>query len=280
MSSSGMPTITSTTTSATKSGMPVITVTEAGSTTWTTPDITPPAAGDNPNIWRSSAPSGTVFIAVGAVAGFIMVIFALVLILRNWLARRTARESVVLDDNNSTNSFGSGGLMEKNQLYHSSSDLRKSVSQGKIPLLYSTYTKEFSNDSVADFSDPGYTRSHENIFSTLDATDNKRKSMFISPTAEVMGLKSQPPNQRHSRVLSSLSNIASTTTVNGGGSEVTSSYQTPPQVGSRFNRHERTGSYDNYGEVSLTSPERGSQREYKSRSRAVPSQYLDSMFED
>jgi hypothetical protein len=118
-------------------------------------------------------------------------------------------------------------------------------------------------------SDP-FAKPNDNMFSVLDTNDNKRRSMFISPTAEVMGFKGG-----HNRVVSNMNHFASTTTITGGGSE-TGSFAQPRQ-----NRHERSGSYDNYTDVSLQSPERsGSQRAYTGRTRTVPSQYLESMFED
>lgn len=264
MSTTAMPKITTTATST-------------ATTTWTTPSITPPSSGQNPFIWRTSAPSGTVFIAVGAVAGFILLCFALFLITRNVLARRTARNSLALDDDSNSDSFQNGPQFEKHM--YSQTDLRKSVSQGKIPLLYTQSngnSKEASSFSVSDGSDNGYgSKPQENPFSALDATDNKRKSMFISPTAEVMGFKNH-----NMRVISTMSNLGSTTTVNAGGSDVASSFQQNSTRENRHDRHDRHGSYDNYTDVSLQSPERGSQRAYKGRSRAAPSQYLESMFED
>ncbi|ONH69898.1 hypothetical protein BON22_0264 [Cyberlindnera fabianii] len=242
------------------SSMPTISGT--ASTTWTTPTMTPPTATDNPYVWRSSAPTGTVFIAVGAVAGFILLCLLLLFITKRFLAKRAAKKSLVLTDS-SSNSFSNGGAAEKllgSNFSTSKTNLRKSLSQGKIALLYDT---KDADTSVSDFSD-GYMKSSEALYSTLEARDNKRRSMFISPTAEVMNL-----TKNHHKTLSSVSDLG----------PIKDESNLPESRENYHNRQESSG-YDDYKNISLQSPERGSNRAYKPRSKVVPSQYLENMFEE
>lgn len=128
------------------------------------------------------------------------------------------------------------------------------MSQGKIPLLYVSNTRQMSTTSINEMD--GHIHSQEQLFSTLDATDNKRRSMFISPTAEVMGFKTS------NHTLPIAANAA-----------------TIPET-ERLNRHDRAESYDTNTDVSLQSPERGPHKAYVGRTKTVPSQFLESMFEN
>ncbi|KAH3673204.1 hypothetical protein WICMUC_003822 [Wickerhamomyces mucosus] len=299
--STTMPSLTTTTSSSTTSSttsstissttsMPKIVATTSTGTTYSTPTITPPAATNNPNIWKSSVPRGTVFIAVGSIVGAFFLVFVAFLLIRKIIARKAAKNTLSLDTDNDDPFTGNGGKSTEklvNPFYsHSSiSSAHGSDSSGtnaisstekhKIPL----YENTNYNSSLSNVSD-AYNNSAENFYSTLDnnsSSNLKRKSMFVSPTAEVMNLRSISTNdnstsnlahnnKHHSRVFSSLSNIVA---------ENNSNYSQP-----RVNNHERDPSFDSYTNVSLQSPERSSLRAPNRAHRTVPSVYLDAMFED
>lgn len=235
-STSKLPKLSSTTTSASTS-----------SSSYATPTITPPSAEDNPYIWKSNTPSGTVFIAVGAVAGFIFLSFILVLFIKKLMAKRTAKHTLSLD----SESGGSPGMRAEkiNNPFYATSTNPSTI---KIPLLYEQPEKSFSdiNDTLM--------KPEQNLFSTLDNDPNKRRSMFISPTAEVMNY-----NKSNSKILSH----------NMENNSISVSGSIPDF------RHGRTNSYD-YQDVGLQSPERSPHRSPNRGHRTVPSQYLEAMFEE
>lgn len=237
-STSKLPKLSSTTTSASTS-----------SSSYAIPTITPPSSDGNPNIWKSKAPSGTVFIGVGAVAGFIFLSFILVLFIKKLLAKRTAKNTLSLDSESGAASMMGGRIGEKSIYGHSANP-----STIKIPLLYEQPEKSYN-----DLSDT-LLKPEQNLFSTLDSDYNKRRSMFISPTAEVMNYNM---NKSNSRVFN---NDVENNNIGGSGPI--------PEF-----RHGRTKSYD-YQDVELQSPERSPHRSPNRGHRTVPSQYLEAMFED
>lgn len=260
---SKMPSITSS-----SKGLPKLSSSTSSSSSFPTPTITPPSSHDNPNISRSSVPSGTVFIAVGAVAGFIFLSFILVLFIKKLIAKKNASKTLALDSESSSN-YGGGGEKFNGgnaEFYSTTSNLKQS--SVKIPLLYEQPNADSSmSDITGSFLKP-----EQNLYSTLDKDtsqqQNKRRSMFVSPTAEVMNFNK---NKTHSRFLST-----------GAGSSHTRDHSnlnindnSVPDL-----RHSRIESFDTNTDIRLTSPERSPPRAANRGHRTVPSQYLESMFED
>ncbi|KAH3687005.1 hypothetical protein WICPIJ_002030 [Wickerhamomyces pijperi] len=328
--SSTLPTLTTSTTAAdtttadttttdATSSMPVLSLPKISATTsttthaWVTPTITPPSAASNPNIWRSSAPEGTVFIAFGAIAGSAFLALFIFLILRRWWADRNTRTALSFDSdaherflvhedsNMNLKASKSSDKISNPFLSSSKSDSSDSGSsdEHKYPQLYD---KSGYNDSVTNVSD-AYLKAPENFYSTLElqGSNNKRKSMFVSPTAEVMHLRNQvaasnldpghpnstnssvtgltaPVGPRNSRVFSTLNSFAAGNNDSGSlfsshnGSTVGAAV--PAQ---RLNNHKRDISMDS---VTLQSPDRSQTRGNNRHNKNVPSVYLDSMFED
>jgi hypothetical protein len=252
--------------------MPKIVATTSTSTqTWETPTITPPSAADNPNIWKSNMPSGLVFIAVGAVAGFIFLVFLLILLITRLIANRNAKKSVLILDSSSFSSGGGGSSEKPNPFYsHLSTTSTNQMKhnpymQNKIPLLYNE-SSDFN--SSTDVSDVQGKNNEANFYSTLSNPDdaaNKRKSMFLSPTAEVMSFNKK--QNYHQRLMGSSTNLSSVYT------------ESPSQVG-----HRHLDSIDSHTDISLQPQNENNQREGSSKQKAarrtVPSAYLESMFED
>lgn len=308
--SSSLPTLSTTTTSAqaitattdSSPSMPTFALPKISVTTsttsqsWATPTITPPSASDNPNVWRSSAPAGTVFIAVGAVAGFFLLCFIVFLFIRKLLAHENAKHSLSFDSDSDDSFMPLNG--NKPQLsnkisnpFHSSASKGESSDdvseEQKYPALYD---RSDYNDSVTNVSSDAYLKQPEGLYSTLEtqsANNLKRKSMFVSPTAQVMQLKAQPSMSTlslayqnsatngantHTRVYSNVNSFG--TNPNDSTSQFSQNVAVPAQ---RMNNHRRDTSYDS---LYLQSPERSLNRSNGKINRNVPSVYLDAMFED
>ncbi|CCH43566.1 hypothetical protein BN7_3118 [Wickerhamomyces ciferrii] len=267
MTSSDLPSVTTKAGSSSKSsskstGLP--TLSTSSSSQISTPTITPPSADDNPNIWKSSVPSGTVFIAVGAIAGFIFLSFMTLIFIKKLMAKKYAKKTLFID-NESSSSFGGSGSEKYSNNNNNGGfyNTQQNQSAVKIPLLYDQ-TKIGSVDNIPDTS----MTNEQNLFSTLDTEQNKRKSMFISPTAEVMNYN------KNSRFLGA----------NQGGPAPSISYSHTRENSSIIGslpdlRHTRQNSYDP-SETSSSTPNRSPHRGANRAQRTIPSAYLESMFED
>lgn len=150
--------------------MPTISTTTSTSSStsadYTTPSVTVPPSDNNPFIQRSSRPSGTVFIAVAAVVGFILLAFLLFYAVRSFLASKVAKRAISGEKSayGYTSNNGAG-------LNFGNTEYRGSVAS--VPLLNTGGAQSiFGNDISLVYS---------NAASNHDVTQ-----MFVSPTRQVM----------------------------------------------------------------------------------------------
>lgn len=151
-----------------RSGMPTLTTSTSSSTLadYTTPVVTVPASTDNPFIERTSKPSGTVFIAVGSVVGFILLAVLSFYAVRSILASKIAKRAVAGEK--STYGYHGGNTLGLN---FNSTEYRGSVAS--VPLLNAGGARSiFRGDDSPAYGDA--TSNH-------DVTE-----MFVSPTRQVM----------------------------------------------------------------------------------------------
>lgn len=187
------------------------------------------------------------------------------------IAKRNAKRALSLDSESSSYGGGGGGAGNREKftqqhpsLYATNSSLNQS--SVKIPLLYE---QSAGDKSMSDINEM-FSKPEQDFYSTLDNNkdqQNKRKSLFVSPTAEVMNYNK---DKTHSRLLSG--HFASEQHTRESSGVVTGSI---PDL-----RHSRNPSIDANTEIRLTSPERSPPRNSNRGHRTVPSQYLESMFEE
>lgn len=87
-----MPHLTSKTTSTIDSAQTSFSYSSSSSSHYTTPTIDIPSAKGNPYVWSSDKPTGTVFIAVGAVAGFLFLAVLIFLLVNSWITYSQAKQ--------------------------------------------------------------------------------------------------------------------------------------------------------------------------------------------
>lgn len=193
--------------SASKSGssMPKLTT---SSETYTTPSITVPANNDNPFIIRTSNANGTVFIAVGAIVGAILLGFILYHLILSIASSKVAKKSIENDKKlyekyqyNNNNAYGYGMTPQTtNDVY----------SVAKLPLL----TKTGLGGGLG-YQDSTINGDNSTIYQSEFAGSTSKPDltkMFISPTAEVMQHKRTRSNFNGS--VSNFSMVGSQTNVN------------------------------------------------------------------
>lgn len=174
---------------------------------YTTPSVSVPPNNNNPYIIRQSNPAGTVFIAVGAIVGAILLGFILYHLIVSLTASKLAKKSNADDrklyekyQSNNTNAYGYSGVTPQTSLNNFTSDYGGSVS--KLPLL----NKSFANVNGSQTGDNSTIYKSE-VGAAVTSKHDLTK-MFVSPTAEVM---------QHKRVRSSHYN-PSLTNLSFGGS--------------------------------------------------------------
>ncbi|KAI3405739.2 hypothetical protein KGF56_001346 [Candida oxycetoniae] len=192
-------------------GMPAMdmpTLTDSGS--FTTPVVSVPPNNNNPFIIRQNNPSGTVFIAVGAIVGSILLGFILYHLILSLSASRMAKRTSAYDrhmyekyQNNNNNAYGFAKVTPTSTLSNFvneySNNHHQAGSISKLPLL----NKSFAYQGVGGGSQAG---DNSTIYQSEIAAPTSKHDltkMFISPTAEVMQQKrfKAPYNQ-------SLTNLA------------------------------------------------------------------------
>lgn len=264
--------------------------TASSSKKFATPTITPPSIKGNPHIWSSNKPSGTVFIAVGSIVGFIFLVIVLAYVISAYISRRQTDklryESVDHEFHSHVN-----GPASKVNLFSKRIPREDSYDSEKAGFL-SKAAQTPQSRSVARLLDmqepermsPGLTHHDsttslaQEFYSSIQDqnTAQNRKSLFISPTVEVIN------QQRKSMLLQNL------------GNSTTSLISEP---GTDLNRPERAASpsrkapHQSRNKTSLssaltsvksrsTSPGKGSLREKPLDRAKIPSAYLEKMLED
>ncbi|KAK6458010.1 uncharacterized protein RJT20DRAFT_133451 [Scheffersomyces xylosifermentans] len=179
--------------------MPTLT----GVDVFTTPTITVPPNLNNPYILRQENPTGTVFIAVGAIVGAMLLGFILYHLIVSFAASRLAKknaadEKQLYEKYNNHSAYGLGGGLTPTTSTGFGSEYQPSVA--KLPLLTPSMTMlsgfgtNFASPALANGSQVGDTSTIYQSEVGVPASKHDLTKMFISPTAEVM---------QHKRVRSS-----------------------------------------------------------------------------
>lgn len=266
-----MPGVTQTTE---EDSMPTLT---GSSDSWTTPAITVPANADNPYIIRQHNPTGTVFIAVGVIVGFILLSFIgyhLFKSLRaSFLAKRASEsDRMMYEKYQNNNNMAYGNSLGYN------SDFQPSVS--KLPLLSHSRSRSLLNG--LNYSSQG------GDTSTIYASDtgaavskNDLTKMFISPTAEVMTHKRNKSgnliNSSRSVIGASTTNLANPNPATSRHSQLIPNLYLSNEVNSEYSLATRPLSATK-AEQDSTSDEDKSNTNRAPR-RAIPSMYLEDLIE-
>lgn len=135
-------------------------------TSFTTPSMTVPPSSNNPYISKTTSPSGTVFIAFGSIALFLLIATYLAYLFNSWRAKRATLNQEIHYD-----SEYKGG-------YNYNPEQQQQQQQSVVPLL----RNEPSNFNFQN--SPYQGGSTVNLQRPTDVT-----KMFISPTAEVLNVR-------------------------------------------------------------------------------------------
>lgn len=263
-SSGGMPTLSSS--SSTSTGMPKLKTTSSSSSSFSTPSVTVPPSNNNPYLIRENHPSGTVFIAVGAILGAIIVGFILYHIIRSLMASKMAKKSSSNYEKLGNNS-AYGGSITPGSTLNLNSEYQLSVA--RIPMM----NHQRSRSALSGLGGLGggningsQTDSSTVYGSEAAASKHDVTKMFISPTAEVM---------RHKRTKSQFS--GSTTTLN-----TSPPYNTMSQIPNLYINEENNSDYSlathstNTNSNTNTSQGRDAKRTPR---KTIPSMYLEDLID-
>lgn len=167
-------------------GMPTL---SSSTESYTTPSVSVPPNNNNPFIIRQHNPSGTVFIAVGAIVGAILVGFILYHLIVSLTASRLAKKTSANDrilyekyESNNNNAYGYSSMTPTstlNNFEYRSHHHGSSIS--KLPLLNRSFVNLPGGGSQSGDSSTIY---QSDVM--VPASKNDLTKMFISPTAEVM----------------------------------------------------------------------------------------------
>lgn len=248
--------------------LPSISLTE----TFTTPAISVPPSSNNPYIVREHNPSGTVFIAVGAIVGAILIAFILYHLIRSVSASRLAKktlasEKLMYETYNHNNNTAYGNNITPSPLTFNMNTEYQLVA--KLPLLAHNPSRSFMGmgaGSQAGDTSTIYASEAGHATSKHDLT-----KMFISPTAEVMG---------HKRVKSSQYNGSVTNLSLLGGS--TSNLASPVPASNRHSQMMPSlyiNNEVNNSDYSLAT-DTPSQQAPRSTRKTIPSMYLDDLIDE
>ncbi|KAK6205111.1 uncharacterized protein RJT21DRAFT_111645 [Scheffersomyces amazonensis] len=178
----------------TLTGMP--TLTTSTSQTFTTPSVSVPPSHNNPYIIRNNNPTGTVFIAVGAIVGAIFIGFILYHLIISLVASRIAKKGFSNEkeyyekyQNNNTNAYGgyAGSVITPQMSLNVFSNHHVDPTISKIPLISPSKSLLFGNQSYS----ASQVGDNSTIYNSETGPTSKHDltKMFISPTAEVMSHK-------------------------------------------------------------------------------------------
>lgn len=265
-----------------KSGESLPTLSSESSDSYTTPPVTVPPNTKNPYIMREDNPSGTVFIAVGAIVGAIILLFILYHLVKSFTASRMAKRSLagdkaLFEKYQSNNNTAYGGLGHQSPSLNLNSEYHLSVA--KLPLLSHHRSRSVLNGfNTGSMSQVGDTST---IYASETGATSKQDltKMFVSPTAEIMthkktksGLGPQlfggsssnlshptPATNRHSQLIPSL---YINNDINNSDYSITSHYTGNPSKNQNANQAGTPpGATRNMGR------------------RAIPSMYLEDLID-
>lgn len=264
-----------------KRALPTLTTT-ATTSSFTTPTITPPSARGNPNVWTSNKPSGTVFIAVGSVAGCIFMAILFWYFITAYISRRNTKRMQYDSIEKQFHSHVDGSYPTVSSPFDSTStdydDImdekpsglshKKSYSHSMIRLLGPNDSSN-SSPPLSGLNNGSSPALPQERFSAI--TDNalqNRKSLFISPTVEVMN------QQRKSALFHNVNNSVSSIV----SSDLDSADLNKPErsVPSERAKKSHNRPRSSLGNVVTSAPV----RKTNGHTRQTPSMYLESMLED
>lgn len=275
--------------------------------TYTTPSMLVPSSDANPYILRTSNPSGTVFIAVGAIVGAILLSFICYHLFKSLTASRLAKKAFINDkqiyekyQNNNNTAYGLTPSTTLNMDYgHGRSYSNfNNQSMGKLPLLSHHPSKSVTglggSGTSSQLGDTS-TLYQSEFGGSVAASKHDLTKMFISPTAEVMqhkrGKSSQFGSTTDFGVLGSQSNLSNSITdspVHGGRNSMV--------VPNLYVNHEINNSDYSLGpngrnqDPSLAAPDHlqhlsmntnaNHQLNTKSNRKTIPSMYLEDLIDE
>ncbi|CAG86025.2 DEHA2C06468p [Debaryomyces hansenii CBS767] len=250
---------------------------------YTTPAVTVPANNDNPYIVRHSNPSGTVFIAVGAIVGAIFLGFIFYHLIRSLTASRLAKKTLDGDkemyekyQNNNSTAYGGHGI--------TASSTYNTESVAKLPLLSHHASRQhlggFTGASGSQIGDTSTIYASETAAAT---SKHDLTKMFISPTAEVMS---------HNRTKSghfggSTNSLFGGSTSNlGNPSPATNRHsQLVPSLYINNETNNSDYSLNSHAQSQQGQPQQSQQQQQlntpgKNNRRAIPSMYLEDLIDN
>ena len=257
-------------------GMPTLSDPNA----YTTPSVTVPPNSGNPFIIRQSNPAGTVFIAVGAIVGAILLGFILyhliVSLTASRLAKRTSADDKKLYEkyqHNNNNAYGFSGMTPQSTLNNFTTEYGGSVS--KLPLL----NKSFGNINGSQVGDNSTIYQSE-VGAAVTSKHDLTK-MFVSPTAEVM----QHKGVRSSHYNPSLSNLSfggSTSNLVNPSPATNRHSQVVPNLYINQEVNNSDYSLSQQGSMAASSQQQSQQQQQlstPSNRRTLPSMYLEDLID-
>ncbi|CAR25011.1 KLTH0G09570p [Lachancea thermotolerans CBS 6340] len=250
--------------------------------TYTTPTITPPSIKGNPHIWSSDKPSGTLFIAVGSVVGFIFLIIALAYIVSAYISRRQTEKLrfETIDQEfqshvggKSYSKLGNSDDPEKSGFLSKAVHTPQSRSVARL-----LDRPDFQQPSPALSNQDSSTSLAQEFYSSIrdQTAAQNRKSLFISPTVEIVN------QQRKSAVLQNMNNSVSSL-VSDSGAELNKPEKAAPSTRKamyKARNKSSMGSAVGIAKSRSTSPVKSGLRDKPLDRAKTPSVYLDKMFED
>ncbi|EEQ40391.1 putative vacuolar membrane protein [Clavispora lusitaniae] len=237
---------------------------------FTTPSVTVPPNHNNPYIHRTNHPSGTVFIAVGSIVGFILLAFLAFYVVKSILASRLAKKSLrneksMYERFSKNNSTAYGGLSPSHSNFVGT-EYQGSVA--KLPLLNGGGQRSIFGGSQADTS---------TIYNgEVAATSNHDfTQMFVSPTRQVMKTsKQKSPNWNGSAANVSLYGKSATTMANP--SPATNRHS---QVVPQLYLNDRLNNSEVFSSTSTNQKAEDATGSPRSKRKTVPSMYLDDLID-
>ncbi|AGO11539.1 AaceriADL251Cp [[Ashbya] aceris (nom. inval.)] len=150
------------------------------------PFVTPPSAENNPNVWKSSQPPGAVFIFVGAVAAGVFLVLIIWYLVTEHISRRETRKShyegveeLFKDEYTSAKDAFAVGLDMASDPTPPYAEVKPKPVVDPIIAPPSLFGFNALNSPADRYPAPEDERRLEDL----------RRSMYISPTVEVMNLR-------------------------------------------------------------------------------------------
>lgn len=251
------------------------------SSTVETPTITPPSSHENPFVLRAdNKPNGTVFICVGAIIGFIAL-----LLLGIWIYS-TIKRILHAKNNKSLDEFDE----KYNSMYYDSISSESSTYSTEPQEKFQNQNRTYPSSNRLSTATNGTNPSFSNFdsvepndiikgrYDDLLLSDNKRNSLFVSPTIEIINLREIEKRKRLSQISdstdSSKSNNNSLHSLNSPNSSKIFTNQKHKRTRSRLNIVTNS---NNSTFIALRST---NGRSGINVQRKTPSMYLDELLQE